>query len=120
MGKPEGRLTPAQHEIMDLVWQAGTAGATVTEIWTAIADSRYVTRTTVFNLVENFAAVPRDAAARELAREFVDDFFGGSAGDLVTSLLGSKRLRKADVRKLRQKLDALLAEIGLSDEDRPK
>ena len=133
MGKPEGRLTPAQHEIMDLVWQAGQAGATVTEIWTVIAESRNVTRTTVLNLVDRlekrgwlkrrkrkgsfhyFAAVPREAAARELAREFVDDFFGGSAGDLVMSLLGSKRLRKEDVLELRQKLDALLAEDELPE-----
>ena len=40
MGRPEGRLTPAQHEIMEVVWQAGEPGATVSEIWIAIASSR--------------------------------------------------------------------------------
>jgi predicted transcriptional regulator len=128
MGLPEGRLTPAQHEIMDVVWQAGEQGATVTAIWTAIAESRGVARTTVLNLVDRLEkrgwlkrrkrrgayhyrpAVPKAAAARDLAEEFVDDFFGGSAGDLVMSLLGSKRLKKEEVIKLREKLDALLAE----------
>ena len=52
MGRPEGRLTPAQHEIMEIVWRTGEAGATVTEIWTAIAGSREVARTTVLNLVD--------------------------------------------------------------------
>jgi predicted transcriptional regulator len=126
MGRPEGRLTPAQHEIMDVVWQSGDMGATVTEIWTTIAQSRDVTRTTVLNLVDRlekrgwlkrrkrqgafhyFSAVPKEAAARELAEEFVDDFFGGRAGDLVMSLLGSKRLKAEDVLELRQRLDALL------------
>ena len=128
MGRPEGRLTPAQHEIMEAVWRAGETGATVTEIWTAIARSREVTRTTVLNLVDRLekrgwlkrrkrqgtyhylAAVPKEAAARELAEEFVDDFFGGSAGELVMSLLGSKRLTKEDVLELRHRLEALLAE----------
>ena len=128
MGQPEGRLTPAQHEIMDVVWQAEDAGATVTEIWTSVAKSRDVTRTTVLNLVDRlekrgwlkrrklqgayryFAAVPKEAAARELAEEFVDDFFNGSAGELVMSLLGSKRLTPDDVRELRKRLDALLKE----------
>ena len=126
MGNPQGRLTPAQHEIMDVVWQAGSDGATVTAIWTAIAQSRDVTRTTVLNLVDRlekrgwlkrrkrqgafhyFPAVPKEAAARELAEEFVDDFFGGSAGDLVMSLLGSKRLNRDDALELRQRLDDLL------------
>ena len=128
MGRPEGRLTPAQHEIMDVVWQAGDVGAPVSEIWLAIAESREVTRTTVLNLVDRLekrgwlkrrkrqgtyhylAVVPKEAAARELAEEFVDDFFGGSAGELVMSLLGSKRLKKEDVLELRKRLDALLAQ----------
>jgi len=128
MGQPEGRLTPAQHEIMDVVWQAGDQGAAVTEIWAKVAESRDVTRTTVLNLVDRLEkrgwlkrrkrqgiyrylpSVPKEAAARELAEEFVDDFFGGSAGELVMSLLGSKRLKTEDVVELRQRLDALLRE----------
>jgi len=126
MGNPEGRLTPAQHEIMEAVWQAGQSGATVTEIWTAIAQSRDVTRTTVLNQVDRLEkrgwlkrrkrrgafhylpAVSKDDATRELTEEFVNDFFGGSAGDLVMSLLGSKRLSNEDVVELRKKLDALI------------
>jgi predicted transcriptional regulator len=133
MGQPEGRLTPAQHEIMDAVWQAGETGATVTEIWAKVASSRDVTRTTVLNLVDRLEkrgwlkrrkrkgiyrylpAVPKEAAARELAEEFVDDFFGGSAGELVMSLLGSKRLKKEDVLELRKRLDTLLDDKKTKD-----
>ena len=52
MPKPEGNLTPTQYEIMETVWQTGSAGATVAEIWQAIAEKRSVGRTTVLNLVD--------------------------------------------------------------------
>ena len=31
MADPEGKLTPVQHEILEVVWGAGTVGATVTQ-----------------------------------------------------------------------------------------
>ena len=39
---PEGNLTPAQHEIMEVVWERGRAGATVAEIWEAVSQTRQV------------------------------------------------------------------------------
>lgn len=124
LGLPEGNLTPAQHEIMEIVWSRGRGGATVTEIWEAVSEARQVTRTTVLNLVDRLekrrwlrrrqrrgalrytAAVGKEKTAALLAGGFVDDFFGGSATQLVMSLLGSKRLSPEDVERLREMLDA--------------
>lgn len=126
MANPEGKLTPAQHEIMELVWAAGDAGMTVTEIWEAISARREVIRSTVLNLVDRldkrswlkrrkrkggfryFAAVVKDETVRGLAEDFVDDFFGGSASELVMSLLGSRRMKQDDVQRLRRLLDERL------------
>jgi BlaI family transcriptional regulator, penicillinase repressor len=132
---PEGSLTPSQYEILDAVWSAGKQGATVAEIWQQIAGQRGVARTTVLNLVDRLekrgwlqriddpegpnrfvAAVDRQRTKSELAREFVHDFFDGSAGNLVMSLLGSNRLTTEEVEELRQ----LLAEQKPSRSRRSK
>ena len=109
MPKPEGTLTSAQHEIIAVVWQSAAEGATVAEIWQAILAQRRVGRTTILNLVDRLerrgwlvrrdrekpchylAALGREETAVRLAGGFVDDFFAGSASNLVMSLLGSKR-----------------------------
>ena len=123
MPLPEGNLTRAQHEIMEIVWSSGRGGATVAEIWDAVSKTRSVTRTTVLNLVDRLekrgwlkrrqrkgiyrytSAVTRKNTATLLAGEFVDDFFGGSATDLVMSLLGSKKLKSDEIDRLRRLLD---------------
>ncbi len=124
MPKPEGNLTSAQHEIMEVVWQSGPGGATVAEVWQAVSEKRPVGRTTILNLVDRLekrgwlirreqekparylAALDREKTAALLATEFVNDFFGGSASQLVMSLLGSKRLAPDDVRRLRRALES--------------
>lgn len=124
MSPPAGSLTPTQYEILEIVWDAGDSGVTVTEVWEAISRHRDVTRTTVLNLVDRLekrrwlkrrkvkgnyrysATLDREATSQMLASEVVDGFFGGSASELVMSLLGSKRLKAADVERLRQVLDS--------------
>ncbi len=119
---PEGTITPAQYEIMEVIWAHGNAGATVAEIWHAVSAERPVVRTTVLNLVDRLekrgwlgrehiagvyrytATASRDKTAALLASEFMDNFFGGSATSLVMSLLGSKRVKPADVERLRSLL----------------
>lgn len=131
MKTPEGSLTPTQHEILEVVWDAGDSGATVTGIWEAIAENRDVARTTVLNLVDRlekrnwlrrrkregayryFATIDRETTAQRMASETVDGFFGGSAAELVMSLLGSKRLSADDIKRLRQLFDSY------SNEDTP-
>lgn len=119
---PEGALTPAQFEIMEVVWNHGRRGATVAEIWQEVSQARDVGRTTVLNLVDRLerrgwlkrrggrganrfiAALSREKTASLLAGDFVNDFFGGSASELVMSLLGSRRLSTDEILRLRELL----------------
>ena len=120
---PDGQLTPVQFEIMEAIWAAGSGGATVAEIWQVIAQTRSVARTTILNLVDRLekrswlvkdetsegmrfrASVTREAASANLAGEFVEDFFGGSASSLVMSLLGSQTLDSQEIARLRSLLE---------------
>lgn len=127
MADPVGTLTAAQHEILEVVWGAGQLGATVAEIWEEIGDRRRVTRTTVLNQVDRLekrgwlkryehadgfryvARQPRQQVASGLALEFVNSFFGGSASELVMSLLGSRKLSTAEISKLKALLESRLS-----------
>lgn len=121
---PEGHLTPAQHEILEVVWDAGAGGATVAEIWQAVSTKRPVGRTTILNLVDRLekrdwlrrrdepaganrylATVTRERTAAGLAKEFLNDFFEGSASNLVMTLLGSNKLSKSELERLKAVLD---------------
>src|SRR5690606_29553795 len=113
----------SQYEIMEIVWNSGRNGATVSEIWQAVSHSREVARTTILNLVDRLekrgwlqrrdedganrfrAAVSRKKAESLLARDFVDAYFGGTAGDLVMSLLGNRRLDAKEIARLRKLLE---------------
>ena len=124
MADPEGTLTAAQHEILDVVWNAGDSGSTVAEIWAQIGELRPVTRTTVLNQVDRLekrgwvkryehaggfryvAIKPRQQVASGLAIEFVNSFFGGSASALMMSLLGSRKVSAAEIAKLRALIES--------------
>ena len=123
MTKPNGKLTPVQFEILEVLWDSGGDGASVADVWEVISAKRSVTRTTVLNLVDRLEkrgwlkrkklprayyylpTVDRETTAKLLAGEFLDDFFSGSPTNLVMSLLGSRRLKQAEVEKLRRLLD---------------
>ncbi len=122
MAAPEGKLTPVQFEIMQLIWSS-TAGLTVGEIWDTIRAGREVSRTTVLNLVDRLekrawlkrrkdqavfryaAAVKRQSVEEQLAADFVHEFFDGSAANLVMSLLGSQRIPKSEIERLKRLID---------------
>ena len=119
MPKPEGKLTPVQFEIMQLIWNA-PQGLTVGELWEAIRPIRDVSRNTVLNLVDRLekrawlkrrkdqgvfryaAAIGRQPVEAQLTADFVEEFFEGSAANLLMSLLGSQRLSKADIERLKR------------------
>jgi BlaI family transcriptional regulator, penicillinase repressor len=116
---PEGKLTPVQFEIMQLIWNSAE-GLTIAEIWDAIRAVREVSRTTVLNLVDRLekrawlrrrkdqgvfryaAAVERQSVEAQLAADFVEEFFAGSAANLLMSLLGSQRISKSDIQRLKR------------------
>ena len=123
MPKPEGSLTAAQYEIMEAALDHGGQGATVAEIWQAIAPRRPIGRTTILNLVDRLEkrgwltrrgkakpfrylpALDRQQTAALVVGGFLDDFFAGSAGSLVMSLLGSNRITPDDLLRLRDALE---------------
>jgi BlaI family transcriptional regulator, penicillinase repressor len=121
MQTPEGTLTPAQFEIMQVIWDAdGATGLTVAEIWEGLQKRRALGRTTVLNQVNRLAsrkwlrrhnredgvrfsaALARDDAQAALARTFTEDYFAGSAGSLFQSLLGSAEVSPDELAALRQ------------------
>ncbi len=123
MAQHDGTLTPAQHEILEVIWDQKSDGATVAEVWQQISQQRDIARTTILNQIDRlekrgwlrrvrkssgyryYATVSREKASQSLAGSFVDDFFGGSASELVMNLLGAKRLQPEDVERLRSMLD---------------
>jgi BlaI family transcriptional regulator, penicillinase repressor len=123
MPKPHGSLTSTQFEILDVIWSHGSAGATVAEIWQAFSVRRPVGRTTILNHVDRLekrgwltrrendsplryvVALEREKAVALLTGDFVDGFFGGSVRDLMVSLLGSKRLKPAEIDQLQRMLE---------------
>ena len=136
MAAPEGKLTPVQFEIMQLIWNS-TQGLTIGEIWEAIRSGRDVSRTTVLNLVDRLekrawlkrhkdqgvfryaAAVQRPAVEAQLAADFVQEFFDGSAANLVMSLLGSQRISKSDIQRLKRLMDEREARSSRSKGESP-
>ena len=127
MTDPQGSLTAVQLEILEIVWNAAGTGATVAEIWQQVGVRRAVTRTTVLNHVDRLekrgwlkrhehkdgfryeATRSREQATSGLATEFVDSFFGGSASDLVMSLLATKKLTTDEIAKLQSLLESCTA-----------
>lgn len=122
MPTPEGKLTPVQFEIMQLIWNS-PRGLTVGEIWESIRSGRDVGRSTVLNLVDRLekrawlkrhkdsgvfryaAAVQRASVESQLAADFVEEFFAGSTTNLLMSLLGSQQISKSDIQRLKQLID---------------
>ena len=122
VGTPEGKLTPVQFEIMQLIWNS-TQGMTIGEIWEAIRSGRDVSRTTVLNLVDRLEkrawlkrrkdqgvfryapAVERQSVETQLAADFVQEFFEGSAANLLMSLLGSQRISKSDIQRIKRLME---------------
>jgi BlaI family transcriptional regulator, penicillinase repressor len=126
--EPQGELTGAQLEVMEAVWAAGEQGATVAEVWEAIAAKRQVARTTVLTMVARLeergwlsrrtngrtlryvAQKPRQQAVAQLARRFVQAFFSGSPSALLKSLLGEERIPPEELERLKK----LVKESGKS------
>lgn len=121
MAKPDGPLTYWQMEVMEVVWDLEEASAA--EIWEHLAETRDVARTTILTQVQRLeargwlkrkartrpalfrAARPREATLAGETDEFLETYFEGSAAALVENLLGSGKLDRKELTRLR----ALLA-----------
>ena len=114
-------LSDAQLEIMNMVWDRGTA--TVGEIWKMLTKRRSVSRNTVSTMVTRleekgwlrhrasggtyvFSAVqPREKVLPRLVRRLVDAAFQGSAEGLVLTLLEGGRLSAEEVERIKAMLE---------------
>src|SRR5213080_237063 len=121
-------LSPAQREIMEIVWQRGEA--TANEVRRVLARTRKVARNTVRTLLERMedkgwlkhraegrtflytAARPRHDTIGQKVREIVDSICGGSPETLVTALLDYRGLRPDELKRIRQLLDRAQAGKG--------
>ena len=124
---PDGQLTPAQHEIMQIIWSAGKAGISVGDIWKEVQETREVARTTILTLVERLETrgwlirqAPRPTQKGSamrftyttsrlrtralLLQQFVNDYYDGSAVDLAQNLLRFRCLSQSVMQELKQLL----------------
>jgi predicted transcriptional regulator len=113
-------LTPAQGEIMDIVWARGEVSAS--EVRRVLSRTRKVARNTVRTLLERMeekgwikhreegrtflytAAQPREATIGQKVHKVVETVCGGSAEALVTALLDYRGLSAGELERIRQML----------------
>ena len=121
-------LSPAQREIMEIVWQRGEV--TASQVQRALAPTRKVARNTVRTLLERMedkgwlahrvegrtffytAARPRHDTVGQKIREIVETVCGGSPETLITALLDYRGLRSDELKRIRLLLDQAHARRG--------
>lgn len=117
----EGALTPAQLEIMEIVWGRGEVG--VAEVWKELQARRPIARNTVQTTMARLhergwlrareagnaflyaAARPRQSVLGRMAGRLLDTAFGGSVSGLMASIVESRRLPPEEVERLRRIID---------------
>jgi BlaI family transcriptional regulator, penicillinase repressor len=121
-------LTPAQGEIMEIIWEHGEVSAT--GVRKVLSQSRPVARNTVRTLLERMeekgwithredgrtflyrAARPRHASIGQKVREVIETVCGGSPEALVTALLDYRGLSRGELVRIREMLAKARATKG--------
>jgi predicted transcriptional regulator len=121
MSKMAGSLSPAQLEIMNLFWDHGELG--VAQIWKLLGGGRPIARNTVQTMLTRLAAKgwlqaraegnafvfraarPRKAAMRGILGQLIETAFAGSAGDLIMTLLETRRISTAEAARIRELIE---------------
>jgi BlaI family transcriptional regulator, penicillinase repressor len=122
MGKKELRaMSPAETEILRLVWQLGAA--TVQQIQEALQGNRKVAYKTVQTLLRRLEgkgylihkakgkahifcpAVKREAVVKRTVLEFLDRLFGGDPKPLMQFLAREGRIGSEDIEELKKLID---------------
>lgn len=116
MNLPDEPLSPAQLEIMEIVWDKGEVAAV--EVRQLLAGGRELARETVRTMLERMeakgwlrhrvvgrtffysAAVPRGAAAGQKVIELIDTVCGGSPERLMTALLDYRGLSAEEAARV--------------------
>lgn len=111
-------LTPAQREIMQLVWDRGEV--TVAEVRAALSTKRDVARNTVQTMMVRLedrgwlthreagrtfvysAGRPRKASLGAKVSQMVDRWFAGSPEEMVTALIEYRGLTPDEAERIRE------------------
>jgi BlaI family transcriptional regulator, penicillinase repressor len=119
--KSADQLTPLELEIMKVLWEAGPAPVQVVQ--GALEHSRPLAYTTVQTMLNVLwkkgkvkralvdrayhyrPAVTRQHAARSAVKDIVDRLFGGSAENLVMTLMDTRQLTPAALQRLTRIVD---------------
>ena len=110
-------LTPAQREIMEVVWENGEV--TVSQVRKALAPRRHLARNTVQTMMVRLegkdwlkhraegrtfvysANLPRTVSLGAKVTQMVDRFFAGSPEEMVTALIEYRGLTKDEAERIR-------------------
>jgi BlaI family transcriptional regulator, penicillinase repressor len=113
-------LTPAQTEIMEIVWERGEVSAK--DVRRVLCQSRPVARNTVRTLLERVeekgwithredgrtflysAAQPRQDSIGQKVQQVIETVCGGSPEALVSALLDYRGLSSGELERIRQML----------------
>jgi predicted transcriptional regulator len=113
---PRDPLSPAQQEIMEIIWEKGEVAAV--EVRQFLADGRELARETVRTMLERMedkgwlkhravgrtffysAAVPRGATAGQKVIELIDTVCGGSPERMMTALLDYRGLSPEEADRI--------------------
>lgn len=112
-------FTDRELDIMQVLWERGPS--TVTEVREHLTDDlAYNTVLTMLRILEEkgfagrseegrahryHALVEKEVAGRSAIKRLVDGLFGGSPELLLTNLVNDKKLKRADIERLRKALD---------------
>jgi BlaI family penicillinase repressor len=120
---PRPRPTPAELEILRVLWQRGPS--TVREVHASISDSRPTGYTTILKMLQimtDKGLVGRDESQRahvysaclaeaqtqrQLVRDLLDRAFDGSAMKLVMHALAAQKTSPEEIARIRQLLDEI-------------
>ena len=120
---PPPRPTPAELEILRLLWEHGPS--TVREVQERMEQQRPTGYTTVLKLLQIMtdkelvrrdesarahvyaAGAPEDETQRQLVLDLLDRAFGGSATKLVMHALSARKTSRAELARIREMLDRL-------------
>jgi len=110
-------LSPAQRELMDVVWERDEISASA--LRTILMENREVSRNTIRTLLERMEAKgwlkhredgrtflysparPRQVSIAEKVRQVIDTVCGGSPEALVSALLDDRRLSDGELDRIR-------------------
>lgn len=124
---PQHTLSRRERQIMDVIWQRGSAS--VADVMAALSGRpAYSTVRAQLRVLEQkghvrheeqgakyvyLPTISRGNARQSMLRYLVDTFFEGSAGQAMTALLGSGKVRLSDTE-----LDEIERLIGRARKDR--